>query len=80
MGCEMGAAHASCRAGYHLCNLRDLHAGGYMIARTMGWATSSSHVWSMEEATSAGDASASWSGEAPGASKSGLGLCCADNE
>ena len=42
-------ASTTCSYGYHLCNLRDLYAGGYMVARTMGWATSSSHVWSAEE-------------------------------
>ena len=42
-------AGTTCPLAYHLCNQRDLYAGGYMVARTMGWATSSSHVWSAEE-------------------------------
>lgn len=65
---------------YHLCNLRDLYSGGYIVARTMGWSTSNSHVWSREEADAGGAQAVSWSGEAPGASRSGLGLCCTDNE
>lgn len=80
MGCDLEQSRRTCRAGYHLCNQRDLYSGAYMIARTMGWATSNSHVWSKEEADAGGALSTSWSGEAPGATTSGLGLCCADNE
>ena len=80
MGCDLDAASRSCHASYHLCNMRDLYSGGYMVARTMGWSTSNSHVWSREEAAGGGSQLASWSGEVPGASRSGLGLCCADNE
>jgi len=80
MGCALDAAAATCAANYHLCNTHDLYAGGYMVARSMGWATSNSHVWSAEEAASGGGMNASWSGVVPGAVKTGLGLCCADNE
>ena len=80
MGCGVEAAHATCRSTYHLCNRRDLYSGGYMVARSMGWATSSSHVWSAEEADVGGDLNASWSGTSAGMVRTGLGLCCADNE
>jgi len=79
-GCDIKAALASCRAGYHLCNLRDHYSGAYLVARMMGWSTSTSHVWSREEADAGGSQATSWSGEAPGATTTGLGLCCADNE
>ena len=80
MGCALESAHATCRATYHLCNLRDLYAGGYMVARSMGWATSNSHVWSAEEAAAGGATNSSWSGTSAGTVRVGLGLCCADNE
>ena len=51
MGCALDAAAATCAVGYHLCNTHDLHAGGYMVARSMGWATSNSHIWTAEEAS-----------------------------
>jgi hypothetical protein len=80
MGCAAEAAAATCAINYHLCNTHDLYAGGYSVARAMGWATSNSHVWTSEEATSLSAANTSWSGAAPGAITSGLGLCCRDNE
>lgn len=80
MGCALEAAAATCAASYHLCNMQDLYAGGYMVARSMGWATSNSHVWSSEEVANGGGMNTSWSGAVPGVVKTGLGLCCADNE
>lgn len=80
MGCAVDTAGSTCRMGYHLCNLRDLYAGGYQVARAMGWATSNSHVWTAEEYAAGGGVNASWAGSAPGMVKAGLGLCCADNE
>jgi len=80
MACDAEAAARSCRLNYHPCNTRDLYAGGYVTARTMGWATSSSYVWSKEDLDSGGVQATSWSGEAQGVTRSGLGLCCADNE
>lgn len=80
MGCTLNAAHSTCRAGYHLANTRDLFAGGYQLARTMGWATSSSHVWTAEEAEAGSETNSSWSGVAAGTQLTGLGLCCIDNE
>ena len=79
MGCALHAAQASCRSGYHLCNVRDLFSGGYMLARAMGWATGSSHVWSAEEYAAGGSVNASWGGVGPTAG-AGLGLCCLDND
>ena len=52
----------------------------YHVARSMGWATSNSHIWTSEEFNAGGGANTSWAGGAPGATKAGLGLCCADNE
>ena len=50
------------------------------MARSMGWATSNSHIWTSEEFNAGGGANTSWAGGAAGATKAGLGLCCADNE
>jgi len=80
LGCSLEAAASTCAANYHLCNLMDLYSGGYMLARSMGWATSSSNVWSAEEARTRGGMNESWTGTARGAVQTGLGLCCADNE
>ena len=80
MGCAIETARASCRSGYHLCNMRDLYAGGLMVARTMGWATSTSHVWTAEEVAAGGASNSSWNGAAPGAVAAGLALCCAEND
>jgi len=81
MGCEIATAASTCAINYHLCNTHDLYAGGYMVARAMGWATSNSHVWSAEEAAAAGTyTNTSWSGAVTGVVKTGLGLCCRDNE
>jgi len=80
MGCAAEAAGATCAINYHLCNTHDLYAGGYSVARAMGWATSNSHVWTAEEVIESGGQNASFSGAVPGAIKVGLGLCCRDNE
>jgi hypothetical protein len=80
MGCNVDTAGSTCRMGYHLCNLRDLYSGGYQVARQMGWATSNSHIWTAEEYNAGGGANTSWAGSPAGATKAGLGLCCADNE
>ena len=80
MGCALESARSTCRLAYHLCNMRDLHSGGYMVARAMGWATSNSHIWSAEEVAAGGATNTSWAGTAPGTVHSGLGLCCADSE
>ena len=53
MGCELSTASSTCAINYHLCNSHDLYAGGYMVARAMGWSTSNSHVWTSEEAREA---------------------------
>ena len=70
MGCDLERAGAYARLPP--CNRRRLPGASVMY--TMGWATSNSHVWSKEEADAGGALSASWSGEAPGATTSGLGL------
>lgn len=80
MGCALASAHAACRSGYHLCNHRDLYAGGLMVARAMGWATSNSHVWTAEESSAGGGVNSSWGGNAPGVVQVGLGLCCMDTD
>ena len=80
MGCSLESARSTCRLAYHLCNVRDLHSGGYMVARAMGWATSNSHIWSAEEIAAGGSTNVSWAGTAPGTVHAGLGLCCADSE
>jgi len=79
MGCPLDSAKGTCRASYHLCNQRDMYSGGLMVARSMGWATSNSHIWTAEEAQLM-DANSSWTGSTPGTVKQGLGLCCIDTD
>lgn len=79
LGCSLDNAMATCRRGYHLCNTRDLYAGGYFAARAMGWATSNSKIWSAEE-TVGGGANLTILAAITGTGVSGLGLCCADSE
>ena len=38
-GCGYAKAKSTCSAldGYHMCELLELHTGGYQVARNMGW-------------------------------------------
>jgi hypothetical protein len=37
INCLLEQASKSCMEGYHLCTSMELHAGGYQVARAMGW-------------------------------------------
>jgi hypothetical protein len=63
--CTVGEAAAACREDYHLCTQMELHAGGYQVARIMGYATWETQIWT--HADSAGG----------GAGKK-LAMCCTD--
>jgi len=43
--CSYGEAMGSCRSGYHLCSKTELNAGGYQVARAMGWGNSQTQIW-----------------------------------
>jgi len=43
--CSYGEAMGSCRNGYHLCSRTELNAGGYQVARAMGWGNSQTQIW-----------------------------------
>jgi len=45
LGCGYGDAIGSCRSGYHLCSQTELNAGGYQVARAMGWGDSQTQIW-----------------------------------
>jgi len=66
MGCSLDSCPKTCREGYRICSQRDLYAGGYFVARGMGWATTETKIWSAEDGKSvpAGDVA------------SGLCMCC----
>lgn len=46
VSCPLETAMTNCPDGYHICNELELHMGGYQVARSLGWMTSGTHVWS----------------------------------
>jgi len=66
LACPLENCPKSCRKNFRMCTKRDLFAGGFYVARHMGWATSSTRIWSAEDgkATNLGDTT------------SGLCMCC----
>lgn len=84
MSCSLDNAMAACRRGMHLCNQRDLYSGGYAGARAMGWATSTTKVWSTEDKDNPANAAAATTATMTlaevGDKVMGLGLCCLDSE
>lgn len=66
MGCSLDNCPKTCRHGYQMCTTRDLYSGGYFVARSMGWASTDTRIWSAEDgkATATGDKA------------SGLCMCC----
>eukprot|EP00743_Colponemidia_sp_Colp-15_P000482 GILK01000545.1.p1 GENE.GILK01000545.1~~GILK01000545.1.p1 ORF type:complete len:239 (+),score=39.11 GILK01000545.1:869-1585(+) len=72
LGCEscpFAQAIQSCPDDYHLCSLKELNAGGYHVARVMGWFHLNSAVWSRNIAERADQL----------ADENRLALCCADD-
>jgi len=45
LGCGYGDAVGSCRQNYHLCSQTELNAGGYAVARAMGWGDAQTQIW-----------------------------------
>jgi len=45
LSCSYGEAVGSCRNGYHLCSQTELNAGGYQVARAMGWGNEQTQIW-----------------------------------
>jgi len=50
--CTLEDAVDRCPDAYHICTSRELHMGGYQVAKTLGWLNPSSHVWSRAAAAS----------------------------
>ena len=73
--CTLKAAATGCREGYHVCTVMELHTGGYQVARLMGWASRTTHVWS--HAAVAGDEADPAHTLNKGKAQ-GLGICCSD--
>mmetsp|Transcript_152266 Transcript_152266/g.283697 ORF Transcript_152266/g.283697 Transcript_152266/m.283697 type:complete len:384 (+) Transcript_152266:36-1187(+) len=84
LSCSLEMAMNGCPSGYHICNERELHLGGYQVARTLGWLQRDLPVWSHNSVADQGapvpaPAPSSSGSPAPGpAGTLGLGLCCAD--
>lgn len=88
LSCSLDMAMGGCPSGYRICNDRELHLGGYQVARTLGWLKRNVPVWSHESVADLGVApapspaassllSASVAVSPAGAAQLGLGLCCA---
>lgn len=76
IGCSLETAAKSCPHDRHVCTSLELHTGGYQVARSLGWLTSGTHVWSHAAVTKGADAEMVSQQAKNGESTSGLGLCC----
>lgn len=81
LDCSLEEAAKSCPASRHVCTSIELHTGGYQVARSLGWLSSSTHVWTHAAVTKGAEAEASPQSrqmalEDPASASSGLGLCC----
>jgi len=63
--CAFTEAVRSCGSRSHLCSLQELYAGGFHVARVMGWLAASPSVWYRNE-----------EGEDLFSGEHRLGLCC----
>jgi hypothetical protein len=68
MNCSLKDASVSCVDGYRLCTSVELHTGGYQIARSMGWLSWNTHIWTHGALKTPSDFD----------KLHGLALCCAD--
>lgn len=66
MGCAFDTCPKACRQGFRMCTERDLYSGGYYVARHMGWASPSTHIWSAADGNDPSTAN----------SQTGLCICC----
>eukprot|EP00933_Yihiella_yeosuensis_P070613 TRINITY_DN78748_c0_g1_i1.p1 TRINITY_DN78748_c0_g1~~TRINITY_DN78748_c0_g1_i1.p1 ORF type:complete len:413 (-),score=54.49 TRINITY_DN78748_c0_g1_i1:153-1226(-) len=55
--CLLETAMENCPGGYHICTTREMHMGGYQVARTLGLIDKDTHVWSHETSVPASTAS-----------------------
>ena len=68
MSCNIKEAGGSCKEGYRLCSSIELHTGGYQIARSLGWITPTTHIWTHAASEKPDEFN----------DIQGLGLCCAE--
>jgi len=68
INCSIKQAAESCVEGYHLCSTIELHSGVYQVARTMGWTSWNSKIWSYSAIKQ----------NIEGKDEVGLGICCID--
>jgi len=74
--CSLEDAAKSCPRDRHVCTSIELHTGGYQVARSLGWLTSGTHVWTHAAVTKGADAEMVSQQVKTGESAAGLGLCC----
>lgn len=83
--CPLAVAQQNCPDKYHICNSLELHMGGYQVARTLGYLSRNTHVWSHATQHPGTEAllkpiSEGLANQQGSATEEilGLGLCCAD--
>lgn len=73
--CSLEEAAKSCPSRRHVCTSIELHTGGLQVARSLGWLTAGSHVWTHAAILKGADAERG-SQSKTGDPSLGLGLCC----
>lgn len=76
LSCSLQEAAARCPKNRHVCTSVELHTGGYQVARSLGWLSAGTHVWTHAAVVkgAAAQIGAQVAGN-PG-SPNGLCLCC----
>jgi len=74
--CSLEDAVKSCPRDRHVCTAVELHTGGYQVARSIGWLTSGTHVWTDAAVTRGAHDEMVSQREKDGEASVGLGLCC----
>merc|ERR1719265_1734651 len=75
-GCTLEQAAQSCPASRHVCTAVELHTGGYQVARSLGWLSAGTHVWTHSAIAKSQAAELGAQAPATAAIQFGLALCC----
>jgi hypothetical protein len=73
--CSLEEAAKKCPKNRHICTSLELHTGGYQVARSLGWLSPGTHVWT-HAAVAKGAAARMNAQPMANADSLGLGLCC----
>jgi hypothetical protein len=73
--CTLAEAARRCPQNRHICTSIELHTGGYQVARSVGWLSEGTHVWTHAALVKGQNAQMNAQNPAD-TSTMGLGLCC----